>query len=173
MDEFIKADNSERLHTFGVSTCTAFLAAYPGKFAYLAHISPRDKVYGSDGTNLLGQMVKKIKSFDIYRCERRRVIFVLTATHLDSLFATVDKLIEEGFLLSQIRVMYNPRAASAAMSYDYLKDNLHVVWRFEGSSNNKTLHIMEDASNIGEIVREVMDREEAETMDKTKSKRGR
>jgi hypothetical protein len=160
MDEFVKAEKVERLHTFGVSTCTGILAAYPGKFAYMAHISPRDKIYGAHGTNLLGQMVKKIKSFDTYRAERRKIVFILAATHLDSLLAAVDKLVEEGFLLSQIFMMYDPRATSLGISYDYPDDHLRVTWRFEESSKENRVHSMEHARNIGDIIRFVMEREE-------------
>ena len=47
MDEFVKANHGELLETLGVSTCTAVIATYPGKFGYLAHISPLDRVYGT------------------------------------------------------------------------------------------------------------------------------
>ena len=160
MDEFLKAENGERLHTFGVSTCTGVLATYPGRFAYLAHVSPRDKVYGSDGTNLLGPLIKRIKGFDIYRCERRRVVFVVVATHYNALLPIVTKLVEEGFLLSQIRVMYNPTAASAAISYDCPQNSLVVTWRAAGHPNDKRVHIMEDAANVGEIIERVMNAED-------------
>ena len=164
MDEFLRADNGERLHTLGVSTCTGMLVAYPGKHAYLAHISPKDKLYGSDDTNLLGPMIKRIKTFDIYRCERHRVVFVVVATHLNTLFAIVDKLVDEGFLLSQVKVMYNPRAESATISYDYPQNNLIITWRGAESLENKCVHIMEDAANVGEIVQKVMNAEDEEVL---------
>lgn len=160
MDEFIKATNGERLQTFGVSTCTGLIASYPGKFAYMAHISPIDKIYGAAGTNLVGQMINKIKSFDIYPCEKRAIGFAVVAPHLDSLLPIIDKLVAEGFLLSQIRVLHTPKAISATISYDYGKDNLHVFWRLENSSGSNHVHLMRDARNVGEIVRQVMQSEE-------------
>jgi len=160
MDEFLKADNGERLHTFGVSTCTGVLATYPGRFAYLAHISPKDRVYGADGTNLLGPMVKRIKGFDIYHCERRRVMFVVVATHLNALLAIVDKLVEEGFLLSQIKVMYNACAESATISYDCPQNHLVVSWRSTGSPHDRRMHVMEDTANVGAVIQRVMDAED-------------
>ncbi len=163
MDEFLRADNEERLHTFGVSTCTGVLAAYPGKLAYLAHISPKDRLYGSDDTNLLGPMIKRIKGFDIYRCERHRVLFVVVAPHLNTLLAVVDKLVEEGFLLSQVRVMYNPRAESATISYDYPQNHLTVTWRFAENADHKRMHLLEDAINVGEIIRQIMEAEDETT----------
>ncbi|MBI9085187.1 MAG: cache domain-containing protein [Desulfobacterales bacterium] len=160
MDEFIKANNGERLQTFGVSTCTGLIASYPEKFAYMAHISPIDKIYGEAGTNLVGQMINKIKSFDIYPCEKRAIGFAVVAPHLDSLLPIIDKLVAEGFLLSQIRVLYTPKASSATISYDCGKDNLHVFWRLAKNSGSKHFHILQDASNAGEIVRQVMQSEE-------------
>ncbi len=160
MDEFLKAGKGERLHTFGISTCTGLLAAYPGKFAYMAHISPMDRLYGKDETNLLGQMIKKIKSFDTYRSERRHVIFVLAAPHLESLLAAVDKLVEEGFLLAQIRVMYNSKADKAAMSYDYVSNELTVSWSTKNNPAEKTGYLMQDTRNVGEIIRSIMQSEE-------------
>ena len=67
MDEFLKASQGERLHTFGISTCTGLVAAVPGKLAYLGHLSPKDKMYVGDDTDSLVQMNKRIKAFDIYR----------------------------------------------------------------------------------------------------------
>jgi len=82
------------------------------------------------------------------------------APHLESLLPIIDKLVAEGFLLSQIRVLYTPRAISATISYDYGKDNLHVFWRMEKYSGSKHVHLLQDASNVGEIVRQVMQSEE-------------
>ena len=58
------------LQTLGVSTCTAVIATYPGKFGYMAHVSPLDSVYGGNVTDLVGLITKKIKTYDIYKYER-------------------------------------------------------------------------------------------------------
>jgi len=160
MDEFLKAENNQRLHTFGVSTCTGLLVTYPGRFAYLAHISPKDKVYGENGTNQLGQLIKRFETFDIYRSERHQVVFVVVATHLNSLLACIDKLIEEGFLLSQIRVLYNPQALSTEISYDHTQDNLVVSWKLADTQSGKHFHLLQDARNVGTIIQNIMQAEE-------------
>ena len=152
MDEFSKAGAGERLQTFGVSTCTGFLAVCPGRFGYLAHISPRDRIYGVGGTNLLGQMAKKIKMFDIYKYERHDVAFFVVATHFDSLLNIIDKILEEDFLLSQIRVMYNGQAETAAIIYDYDENTLGVTWRTKGEDENQRFHNMEDAVDVSRII---------------------
>lgn len=161
MDEFVKASKGETLQTFGISTCTGILVAYPGKFAYLAHISTRDKLYGSDQTNLLGQVVKQVQSFDIRPCEKNRVLFVFVAPHLDSLLAGVAKLVAEGILLTQIQVMLHPQAESAAMRYSYRDNDLAVAWRlspFSGKNGQR----FEDGYNVGEIIQQFVQSEEAQ-----------
>ncbi len=160
MDEFLRAGQKQCLHTFGVSTCTALLVAYPGRFAYLAHISPRDKVYGQADTNLLGQMLKRVETFDIYHVERHRLVFVVVAPNLNGLLGIVDKLIEEGFLLSQIRMFYNPQAKSAEVCYDYAKDDLSVGWQLQDPSVEARFQLMEDARNVGTIIHHVIQADE-------------
>ncbi len=160
MDEYRKAGNRERLQTFGISTCTGLLVTYPGRFAYLAHVSPRDKIYGAEHTNLLGQMLKQVKSFDIRPCEKRGIVFVVVAPHLNSLLASIDKFIQEGFLLSQIRILYHPNAQSAALQYDYQQKDLDVVWRLNDQPGNLGFQCMECAFSVGEIIEEVIKEEE-------------
>ncbi len=159
MDEFLWADHGERLHTFGLSTCTGILALYPGKLAYLAHISPKDKLYGAQETNLLGPMIKRIKSFDVYRCERHRVTYVVVATHLKTLLPIVDKLVDEGFFLSQVRLIHHRDAESATVSYDCPDDNLTVTWRFPQATPVENTHLLDDALDMGQIIREIMQSE--------------
>ena len=156
MDEFVRANHGELLKTVGVSTCTAVTATYPGKFGYLAHISPLDRVYGTEGTNLLGHITKKIKTYDIYKYERRRVRFLVVAKHFDSLSNIIDKLVDEGFLLSQISVLYHPRAKCANVTYDYSQDRVSVEWVFDQASANRCIHHADDTHNLETIVKDSM-----------------
>ena len=159
MDEFVKASHDELLQTLGVSTCTAVVATYPGKFGYLAHISPLDRIYGGDATNLLGHVTKKIKTYDIYKFERRRVRFVIVARHLDSLIPIVEKLVEEGFLLAQISVMYHPQAKCANVVYDYSQDHLSVEWVPHQPSDVKYVQHAGASHNLETIVKRSIDEE--------------
>jgi len=156
MDEFVKADHGEFLQTLGVSTCTAVIATYPGKFGYLAHISPLDRVYGTDGTNLLGHITKKIKTYDIYKFERCRVRFVVIASHFDSLLNIIKKLTDDGFLLSQISVLYHPEARCANVTYDYSDDQISVEWVQRDSRVPSCIHHGIDGQNVETIVRDCM-----------------
>ncbi|MDY6903073.1 MAG: cache domain-containing protein [Thermodesulfobacteriota bacterium] len=156
MDEFLKAGDGEYLQTQGVATCTGFIVTYPGRFAYLAHISPRDKVYSAASTNLLGQVLKKVESFDVRPFEKSGLTFVVVATHLNSMLPIIDKLIEEGYLLNQIQVMYNPQARSASIGYDCETNDLKVTWYPEKADKKQALHSMEDTCNAGAVIEQVM-----------------
>lgn len=156
MDEFVKADHGEVLKTLGVSTCTAIVATYPGKFGYLAHISPLDRIYGTEGTNLLGHITKKIKTYDVYKYERRRVQFVVIARHFDSLTNIVDKLVADGFLLSQISVLYHPHARCANVTYDYSRDRIRVEWVLDQTLTAACIQDGDDGHDLATIVRESM-----------------
>lgn len=158
MDEFVKADHGELLKTLGVSTCTAVVATYPGKFGYLAHISPLDRIYDTDGTNLLGHIVKKIKTYDVYKYERRRVRFVIVATHFNSLDNVVNKLVDEGFLLSQISVLHHAQAKCANVTYDYSEDQICVEWVLDRANRSTNVHHGDDAHNLETVVKVSMGR---------------
>jgi len=156
MDEFVRANHNEWLRTVGVSTCTAVIATYPGKFGYLAHISPHDRVYGGDGANLLGHVIKKIKTYDIYKYERSRVSFVIVARHNDSLSHIVDKLVDEGFLLSQLSVLHGPAEHYANVSYDYAQDRISVEWVPDQAEAERVMQCGRDTQNLGELVKQLL-----------------
>ena len=156
MDEFLKAENNEALETWGVSTCTAFLAIVPQKFGYLAHISPKDKIYNNNDTNLLAQITKKIKNFDIYPFEKREVVFIVIAPHLDGLDNIIKRLIEDDFLLSQIRVAYNRNAKTAAVVYNYSNNDLIITWSLTNEHGTQILYDIKNTTNIGKTIEQMM-----------------
>ena len=168
MDEFLKAQNKETLETWGVATCTALIAAVPKRFGYLAHISPLDRVYNNNDTNLLSQITKKIKSFDIYPCERRKAVFVVVANHLYSLTNIVDQLIQDGFLLSQVWVCYNGKAKSAAVVYSYDSNDLTVTWKMNEENGRHPVQNLQDAVNVGKVIEEIMLNDTLDSLKMTK-----
>ena len=156
MDEFLKAENNEVLETWGVSTCTAVLAIVSNKFGYLAHISPKDKIYNKNDTNLLAQITKKINNFDIYPFEKREVVFIVIAPHLDGLGNIIKRLTEDGFLLSQIRVAYNSKANAAAVVYNYSNNDLIITWSFTHDHDTQIIYDMQSTTTIGEIIEKMV-----------------
>ncbi|MDH5637416.1 MAG: hypothetical protein OEZ04_02885 [Nitrospinota bacterium] len=113
------------ISTAGVTTCTAVVIQYPGKFAFLGHIYPLDDVYyegwekymlgayyglfgsvhGDRVADLMGKMLHEITYFNINPSETRKLEAVLLATHRNSFKRITDRLLEAGLLLSQIRVV--------------------------------------------------------------------
>ncbi len=165
MDEFARGQDNDRLETWGVSTCTALLSMIPGEFAYLAHISPQDKVYGQSGTDLLSQVTRKIKNFEIYPYEKRKVQFAVIAPHFDGLANIINQLIHEGFMLSQIQIGYYPDAGSAAVQYDCRTNSLNLSWSFDQGNHART-PVHQDMSGLvraGSVIEKIM------AMDKEKT----
>jgi hypothetical protein len=159
MDEFLKADKNELLETRGISTCTALIAALPKRFGYLAHISPRDRVYNGDATNILSQITRKINNFDILASERRNVSFIVVAPRLDSLGNIIDQIIDDGFFLSQIRLAVNPGAREALVVYDYVNDTLGTTWLLDKDAG-RVDHGIEDTIAVGSVVEAIMDKDQ-------------
>ncbi len=151
MDEFLVADHKQQLETFGISTCTGVLAAYPGKFGYLAHISSIDKLYGQKQTDLLHQMTRNIKKFRIYPYQQQDLIFVIIAPHLDTIAPAVESITDQGFFLSQIRFAYRPDAQSARVIYNYTDNDLSVIWNMK-NSNTKPHQHLDETHNIGQFI---------------------
>lgn len=155
MDEFRKAKDHENLCTFGVSTCTAAIVYLPGKFSYMAHISNLDKIYGGNTTNLIGNIFKRITSFDIYKYEMRNLRVILVANHLESLPAAINILIDEGVFLSQIKFMYNGQAKYANILHSYNLDSTTVEWKMPASGDLK-YQCDSDIDNVGHLLKKVI-----------------
>jgi hypothetical protein len=88
------------------------------------------------------------------------MVFTVVVTHLNSLLAIIDKLVGEGFFLSQIQVLYYPEAISASVSYDYAQQHLHVFWRLKSLSDAPRVQLQADTRNIGQLIRGIVESEE-------------
>ncbi len=157
MDEFRKANQGESLGTFGVSTCTAAVIAYPGRFAYMAHISNYDRVYGARGTDLISHVLKRIRDFDLPRAKIRNLRVTLVAPHLNSIVKAIDLLVENGLLLSQIRFLYRKEAAYAGVYRTAGKGPVVAHWKLHRDQAQPA--VVEDSSqtrNMAEIVKRLI-----------------
>jgi hypothetical protein len=154
MDEFAKAGCGDRLETWGITTCTGLLVAYPGRFGYLAHISVKDDLLGGSETNLLGQIINNIERFDISQNEKRAIVFLVVAPHVDGVARITDRLVDEGFLLSQIRVLACTDAEAARMAYECGEQGVHVAWK--GLQGDDGVHHMDDAMELGDVMEELI-----------------
>lgn len=109
IDEF-KRSNSSPLYTQGISECTGVLAYLPDEFAYLAHISPYDNIYGNQNTDIVAQIINKIRYIEIPKSKQQLVNFIIVAPHKNTAFQITKKLIESGYYLNQIKIAHNPNA---------------------------------------------------------------
>ncbi len=152
MDEFRKAGPAGALRTQGVSTCTAVAIGYPGRFSYLAHISPYDKIYGGNRlTNILKQLVTRIRRYDIYPSELCELRATVIAPHADSVAVVLDKLLRYGLTLEQIRFVYRPQARHANL---LVRDGgaVTVEWVL-AADGDRVVHHAADLPDLASLVR--------------------
>ena len=155
MDEFRKADNREMICTYGVSTCTAIIVTFPGRFAYMGHISNLDLVYGGHSTDLIGHIFKRIKTFDIYEYERRKLVVTVIANHLDSIVNIIDKLVEQGLLLSQIKFIYADSQYGNVL-HDYLNNRTLIEWEMDKENGRKLKQCTAGVKSVGMAVKDLI-----------------
>ena len=120
IDEYKRAANEEILYTHGVSTCTAFIVTQKDKFAYLAHISALDWLYGSKHTDITHRILRHIDKFDVVQNNKRSLEVVIISPHLPDIKKLIDDLLDWGIFLSQIKIVTNSKARYANLSHDYL-----------------------------------------------------
>jgi hypothetical protein len=156
MDEFRKAHGDDVLHTRGVSTCTAAVASDPGRFAYLTHLSVYDRLYGGNGADLLGFMFRQMRTFDVYPYERRRLKYVFAAPHTQSIGAGIDKLVDSGVLLSQIRFLYNGKAEYGNVYHSVCSDETAVEWVVNRQEGITRWQRAADVASVGDTYKKIV-----------------
>jgi hypothetical protein len=153
MDEFYRAERSQGLRTFGIATCTGVLAIPPGEFAYLAHVSNRDRTYGGTETNLLAQILENIERFDVSRSGKRQLSFLIVAPRLEGLEGSLNQILDGGYLLSQVNILSCPQARTGEICYD-CKGTV-ITWTGP-DLNPLGAHYIEDAANLGELMETII-----------------
>ncbi|MBU8869562.1 MAG: hypothetical protein KOO60_01690 [Gemmatimonadales bacterium] len=154
MDEF-RRSNDTPLITFGVSTCTAIVVSLKQEKAYLAHASVQDRIYGAGDLDLLDYMLRRIRRFEIYPYQLRSLEVVLVAPHLESVTGAVEKLVEAGILLSQIRFLHCPEAESATVFHTTTSGQTVVQWIMGGEQKPRWQRAA-DTPSLGESVKEII-----------------
>lgn len=154
INEYGRGDEKDVIATFGVAPCTSIIIDIPGKFAYLGHIYPLDESYHSffdnvllkiglrlrnypstDVGDLLGEIIGKLKYYDIRPSELKNVRVTLAAVHTVGFPIMVDKLLDAGFFLSQIQILYSP-----GMRYLNIADRV--------SDGSISLHWIDTVGNV-------------------------
>lgn len=154
MDDFAKTADERPLETRGVSTCTAVAVTCPGRFGYLAHISPYDKIYGSTQlTNVLKQVITRIRQYDIYQSEVSKLQVVVVATHTESLPGILAKLPRYGITLDQIRFLHKPEARYADVFVGPRGDGVTVEWVGKSDASQHHAQWAADVPDLAQLLR--------------------
>ncbi len=127
MDEFRRSYDLP-LVTFGVSTCTAINISLQKEKAYLAHAGTLDRIYGPGDLDLMEHMLRRIRDFEIYPYQLRLLEITLVAPHLNSVAGAIEKLLDAGIFLSQIRFLYYPEAESGNVFHSTNTGETMVQW---------------------------------------------
>jgi hypothetical protein len=155
LDEFHRAEPGDRLLTYGVSTCTAVMVGRPGRFAYLGHASPYDRLYGDGNTDLVAHMLKQIRQFEVYPSELRELVAVVVAPHLDSAHGSIERLLAAGLFLDQITIVHDPDARSGDVWHDPASGKTWVHWL--GPDDRERWVMAGDVVSLGDLAAEILD----------------
>ncbi len=162
MNEYGKSAGESYLTTGGVATCTAISISYPGKFAYLAHIPPHGEIYIDNmitkyflkkkHRSFLGELIEKIKHYEIYPYELNKLHFDIVAPHSESFTKAVNIILSHGIELAHIEFYYNPDAQSANIMMSPPEYDAHIIWNAANPTYESAAH-MED---LGSIVKKLI-----------------
>ncbi|HPF70407.1 MAG TPA: cache domain-containing protein [Candidatus Krumholzibacteria bacterium] len=152
LDEFGKGLDGRTLATYGVNTCTAVVLTLPGRFSYLGHASPYDAMYGQAGLDMLPNVAARIRTFEMVPWEQRTMQVLLVAPHAESLAGAVDRLLAQGFLLSQIRFVHAVDARSATVVHDPASGATWVGWEPDDPARPARWQRADQWPTLGELV---------------------
>jgi hypothetical protein len=155
MDEFQSATPDAALLTWGVSTCTAVVIGRPGHFGYMGHLSTYDSSYGSGDIDVVAQMLKRIRQFEVYPSELSELRAVIVAPHGNSVHGVVDRLLEAGLFLSQITFVRDSAARRADVLHDPAAGTTWVHW-FDPDGGDRWIDAA-GAPDFGQLAQQALD----------------
>ncbi len=163
IDEFAKADIDTQLVTYAVASCTAIAIVVPDRFAYLVHISPTDEIYITNPVtkfflkdkyhNLLGNLIERIKRYDVYAGELNKIKVTVIAPHSRSVDKIITTVLENDIELSNIKYIFNPGARNANVFLDHTGRNLDVEWVGDGVSYTE---YAEEIVDLGSVMKKLI-----------------
>jgi len=154
MDEYKRTSNNKPLYTHGVSTCTTFIFSLKNKFAYMAHVSALDKIYGGNQTDLINRIMKQIDDFDAVRMEKNNIKVQIISPEIRYTTSVIDNLIEWGLLISQIQLTHNPKAKYANISHSQTSNTTLVNWNLQTLSTFEGQNI-ENVTNLAQEFKKI------------------
>lgn len=163
MSEFGKTTKNVMLQTKGISTCTGVAIVYPDRFGYLVHIPPTDEIY-FPGTfsrlfikggkiDFLGELIRRITYYNVHPYEYKNLTFIIVAPHTNSFPKAVDKILEHGIELANVKFLYNPRAVSANVFLHGDDNSLNVEWNYQKGS---LLTCASDIKDLGAVLKDII-----------------
>lgn len=156
LDEFVKSDGRTILKTHGIRTCTGIVVTYPGRFAYLAHISSYDMIYGKERlTNIYKQMINHIRHYDIPQNELDQLQVLIIAPHHESLERLLDKSLRYGIMLDQVRFAYNSGADYANVIVHADGKQITIEWINKDHPERNTIQWAEDIQDFAGVMRDM------------------
>ena len=153
LDQFKRIAKQGTLYTHGVSTCTVILMTLPQQFSYLSHISAYDAIYGGSYTDLVRNMLYRIREYEIPDYLLRELKIYIITPRISFSENVLDLLIEEGILLSQIYLVKNHKAEYANIFHDLNTDETLVEWKLQDTIITR-IEDLEDVPNVGDIMQE-------------------
>ena len=163
MNEFARAQGGKLLATSGVASCTAIAIYYPGRFGYLAHISPTDEIYqdgvltkfflGRHAHNFLAELLAKIEFFEVYPAEQRHLRVAIIAPHSRSFGKAVDAALAHNLDLANITFIYAAEALQGEVVIDAHGSRLDVRWAKE---NHAWAEDGLQCENLSEILKKII-----------------
>ena len=157
VSELIRAGSRTHLYTPGLATCTGLVVySAAGGFSYMAHLSPVDASYGDAGpgkgqrTDLVAMLLRRIRYFEIKPCQRHQLRFRVAATHAESLDGILDRLLEAGVSLGQVKAAIKKDAQSVSLYYNAAARSLASIW-YAGPSASKVRVDFGDLPDLGTL----------------------
>lgn len=162
--EFAKATPGTVLQTNGVSTCSAITILFPNRFGYLTHLSPTDEIYISNPltklflkerkSDFLGELIRRVTYYDVYPYELKKLQFVIIAPHHNGFGNAVDRILDKGMELGNIKFLYNPDARGANVLLDVADNSIEVEWYSEQFA---FLEYASDVEDLGTILKNIIE----------------
>jgi hypothetical protein len=152
LDDFRRIDTPLVLYTPGVATCTSIIVTLPGRFAYMAHVSPYDQMYGGSRTDLVRTILQRILDFEIADKEMREVEVTIVTPSIRYSERLLDELVETGVFLSQITLMKNPEARGADVRFDFAANETYVTWYYTADYEERYVQLRSQTPTIGAVM---------------------
>jgi hypothetical protein len=128
------------------------IVTLPGRFSYMAHVSPYDRIYGGSRTDLVGSIVKRITDFEVADKTIRELEVVVVTPEIQYTERLIDELVDDGLFLSQITIMKNPDARCVDVTHDPGTNTTYATWCFGDDYADEAVQQSGDVRSVGDVM---------------------